>query len=57
MGNFVADTIRTDVEADTALMNGGGIRTDRLYFEDASEDDPVAITRRVVVDIRRSRTT
>jgi len=51
MGNFVADTIRTDVEADTALMNGGGIRTDRLYFEDASEDDPVAITRRVVVDI------
>ena len=51
MGNFVADTIRADVEADTALMNGGGIRTDRLYFEDASGDDPAEITRRVVVDI------
>jgi len=51
MGNFVADTIRADVEADTALMNGGGIRTDRLYFEDASEDNPAEITRRVVVDI------
>jgi 2',3'-cyclic-nucleotide 2'-phosphodiesterase/3'-nucleotidase len=32
-------------------MNGGGIRTDTLYFEDASEDDPADITRRVVVDI------
>lgn len=31
MGNFVADGLRASVEADVALMNGGGIRTDTLY--------------------------
>lgn len=31
MGNFVADGLRASVDADIALMNGGGIRTDTLY--------------------------
>lgn len=31
MGNFIADGLRASVDADIALMNGGGIRTDTLY--------------------------
>ena len=31
MGNFVADAIRTDVDSDVVLQNGGGIRTGTLY--------------------------
>ena len=31
MGNFVADAVRSDVDADIAIQNGGGIRTDTLY--------------------------
>jgi 2',3'-cyclic-nucleotide 2'-phosphodiesterase/3'-nucleotidase len=50
-GNYIADAIRADVDADAALMNGGGIRTDSLYFEDASEDDPADITQKLVVNV------
>lgn len=31
VGNFIADGLRASVNADIALMNGGGIRTDTLY--------------------------
>lgn len=31
MGNFIADALRSDVNAEIGLMNGGGIRTDTLY--------------------------
>lgn len=31
LGNFIADAIRAEVGADAALVNGGGIRGDRLY--------------------------
>ncbi|ELZ21498.1 5'-nucleotidase [Haloterrigena salina JCM 13891] len=43
-GNWLTDVMRADLEADVALQNGGGIRSDELY--------PVGgITRRTVVDI------
>lgn len=51
MGNYISDAIRSDVHADAALMNGGGIRTDSLYFEDASEENPAEITQKLVVNI------
>jgi len=44
LGNFIADVMRDRVDADVALMNGGGIRTDTLY-------DPGEITKRRIVDI------
>jgi len=31
LGNFIADAVRTNVDADVGLMNGGGIRSDTLY--------------------------
>lgn len=31
IGNFIADGIRWKVSADVALLNGGGIRSDRIY--------------------------
>lgn len=31
LGNFIADAIRSNVDADVGLMNGGGIRSDTLY--------------------------
>lgn len=31
LGNFIADAIRNNVDADVGLMNGGGIRSDTLY--------------------------
>jgi 2',3'-cyclic-nucleotide 2'-phosphodiesterase/3'-nucleotidase len=43
-GNFVADAIRENADADVALMNGGGIRTDTLY-------EPGDITKRTVVNV------
>ncbi|PSQ07802.1 2',3'-cyclic-nucleotide 2'-phosphodiesterase [Halobacteriales archaeon QS_6_71_20] len=43
-GNYIADTIRAAADADIALTNGGGIRTDRVY--EAGE-----ITKRTVVDV------
>ena len=30
LGNFVADVVRQSLDADVALVNGGGIRTDRI---------------------------
>jgi 5'-nucleotidase / UDP-sugar diphosphatase len=30
LGNFIADAMRARLEADVALLNGGGIRTDRI---------------------------
>jgi 2',3'-cyclic-nucleotide 2'-phosphodiesterase/3'-nucleotidase len=44
LGNFVADAMREHVDADVALMNGGGIRTDTLY-------EPGEITKRQIVDV------
>ncbi|AEH36234.1 bifunctional metallophosphatase/5'-nucleotidase [Halopiger xanaduensis] len=43
-GNWLADLIREDVDADVAIQNGGGIRSDQLY--EAGE-----ITRGMIVDI------
>jgi 2',3'-cyclic-nucleotide 2'-phosphodiesterase/3'-nucleotidase len=43
-GNFVSDAIRQEADADVALMNGGGIRSDTLY-------EPGDVTRRTIVDI------
>jgi 2',3'-cyclic-nucleotide 2'-phosphodiesterase/3'-nucleotidase len=43
-GNFVSDAIREEADADVALMNGGGIRSDTLY-------EPGDITKRTIVDI------
>ena len=31
LGNFIADTLRKNTDADVALMNGGGIRSDTRY--------------------------
>lgn len=31
VGDFIADTLREATKADVALINGGGIRSDRLY--------------------------
>lgn len=31
VGNFVADSIRADLDADVVIQNGGGIRTDTRY--------------------------
>lgn len=31
MGNFVADTIRAELDSDIVIQNGGGIRTNTLY--------------------------
>jgi 2',3'-cyclic-nucleotide 2'-phosphodiesterase (5'-nucleotidase family) len=31
LGNLVADAIRADVGADVAIVNGGGIRSDKVY--------------------------
>ncbi|AYY12392.1 bifunctional metallophosphatase/5'-nucleotidase [Actinobacteria bacterium YIM 96077] len=43
--NYIADTIRMTVDADVALQNGGGIRSDRVF---PAETD---ITRRDVIDV------
>lgn len=44
LGNFIADAIRNNVDADVGLMNGGGIRSDTLY-------PPGDITKKMVMDI------
>ncbi|SEH17458.1 2',3'-cyclic-nucleotide 2'-phosphodiesterase / 3'-nucleotidase [Natronorubrum sediminis] len=44
LGNWLTDVIREDVDAEIAIQNGGGIRSDELY--DAGD-----LTRGVVVDI------
>jgi 2',3'-cyclic-nucleotide 2'-phosphodiesterase/3'-nucleotidase len=44
MGNYIADKMRENTDADVALMNGGGIRTDSQY-------EPGAITQRDVLNI------
>jgi 2',3'-cyclic-nucleotide 2'-phosphodiesterase/3'-nucleotidase len=51
VGNYVADAIRDDVDADVAIMNGGGIRGDKRYRPDASESDPATVTRETVVSL------
>jgi 2',3'-cyclic-nucleotide 2'-phosphodiesterase (5'-nucleotidase family) len=44
LGNFVADAVRADAETDVAIVNGGGIRGDRVY--------PAGpLTRRTLVEI------
>ena len=51
VGNYVADAVRDDVDADVGLMNGGGIRGDARYLPDASENSPATITRETVVSL------
>lgn len=43
-GNYIADVIREDTDADVTIQNGGSIRGDRVY-------DPGDVTRRMVVDV------
>jgi 5'-nucleotidase / UDP-sugar diphosphatase len=43
MGNFIADAMRTMAKADAAVMNGGGIRSGRVFAPGAS------ITRRDIL--------
>ncbi|MEY7849276.1 bifunctional UDP-sugar hydrolase/5'-nucleotidase [Natrarchaeobius sp. A-rgal3] len=43
-GNWLADVMSEDVDADVAIQNGGGIRSDQLY-------EVGDITRRMIVDI------
>ena len=43
-GNWLTDVMRADLEADVAIQNGGGIRSDELY-------EAGGITRRTIVDI------
>jgi 5'-nucleotidase / UDP-sugar diphosphatase len=43
IGNFIADAMRTMAKADAAVMNGGGIRSGRVYTPGAS------ITRRDIL--------
>lgn len=50
-GNYIADKLREFAEADVGLMNGGGIRTDTLYFPDASPESPGDVTRLLVFDV------
>lgn len=44
LGNFVADAIRAWAEADVAIMNGGGLRGDRIH-------QPGPLTRGAIVSI------
>ncbi len=44
LGNLVADAVRADVGADVAIVNGGGIRSDRVY-------PPGPLTRRTMLEI------
>ena len=44
LGNMVADAMREDVKADIALMNGGSIRSDKVYA-------PGTMTRRTLLEI------
>jgi 5'-nucleotidase/UDP-sugar diphosphatase len=44
LGNLVADAMREDVKADIALMNGGSIRSDKVYT-------PGTLTRRTLLEI------
>jgi 2',3'-cyclic-nucleotide 2'-phosphodiesterase (5'-nucleotidase family) len=44
LGNLMADAIRADVDADIALLNGGGIRSDKVY-------QPGALSRRNLVEM------
>jgi 5'-nucleotidase/UDP-sugar diphosphatase len=44
LGNLVADAMREDVKADIALMNGGSIRSDKVYV-------PGTLTRRTLLEI------
>lgn len=44
MGNYIADEMREATDADVALMNGGGIRTDSQY-------GPGALTQRDILNI------
>jgi 5'-nucleotidase len=44
LGNLVADAVRAAARSDVALVNGGGIRGDRVH-------QPGALTRRTVIEI------
>lgn len=44
LGNLIADAIRADVDAEIALLNGGGIRSDKVY-------EPGALSRRNLVEM------
>lgn len=44
VGNYFADSVRADMDADIGFLNSGGIRSDTLY-------EPGGITRRMVQEI------
>lgn len=44
LGNLLADAIRADVDADIAIVNGGGIRSDKVY-------EPGAVSRRNLLEM------
>jgi len=50
-GNYIADKVVEFADADVGLMNGGGIRTDTLYFGDATPESPGTITRLLVFEV------
>ncbi|NHN46511.1 CHRD domain-containing protein [Halostella sp. JP-L12] len=50
-GNYIADKMREFADADAALMNGGGIRTDTRYFPDASPESPADVSKLLVFNV------
>ncbi len=50
-GNYIADKTLEFTDSDVALMNGGGIRTDTLYFPDATPDSPADISKLLVYNV------
>lgn len=44
LGNLIADAIRADVDAEIAIVNGGGIRSDKVY-------QPGSLSRRNLVEM------
>lgn len=44
LGNLLADAIRADVDAEIAIVNGGGIRSDKVY-------EPGALSRRHLLEM------
>jgi 2',3'-cyclic-nucleotide 2'-phosphodiesterase/3'-nucleotidase len=50
-GNYISDKMMEFADSDVALMNGGGIRTDNLYYPDASPDSPADISKLAVFNV------
>ncbi len=50
-GNYIADKMLEYADSDVALMNGGGIRTDTLYFPDATAESPADVSKLLVFNV------